>query len=182
MECIHPGFFVKGVVMKVLLVVHSFHHGNTAKIAEVFAKVLGARMRTPRQIDGEELQDYDLIGFGSGIDSDRHYKELLDLAGSLPRAADRKAFIFSTCGMPVSVGGRGAVEKYAVKSHTALRETLASKGYAITGEFSCAGFNTNSFLKLFGGLNKGRPNAEDLGDAEAFALKLKEGMDALPLQ
>lgn len=182
MERVHPGFFVKGVVMKVLLVVHSFHHRNTEKIADVLARVLNARMRSPRQTDREELQDYDLIGFGSGIDSDRHYKELLDLAGSLPRVADRKAFIFSTCGMPVSVAGRGAVEKYSVKSHAALRESLASKGYRIIGEFCCAGFNTNSFLKLFGGLNKGRPNAEDLRDAEVFARKLKEGMDALLLQ
>lgn len=180
MERVHPGSYLKGVVMKVLLVVHSFHHKNTAKIAEVFVKVLNARMKTPRQTDRDELQDYDLIGFGSGIDSDRHYKELLDLADRLPRVMDRKAFIFSTCGMPVSVGGRGAVEKYSVKSHAALRESLASKGYRIIGEFCCAGFNTNSFLKLFGGLNKGRPNAEDLGDAEEFAWKLKEGMDALP--
>jgi hypothetical protein len=32
---------------------------------------------------------------------------------------------------------------------------------------------TNSFLKLFGGLNKGRPNAEDLKHAEEFAQNLK---------
>jgi flavodoxin len=44
----------------------------------------------------------------------------------------------------------------------------------IIDEFSCAGFNTNSFLKLFGGLNKGRPNAEDLKHAEVFAENLKE--------
>lgn len=165
------------MVMKVLLVVHSVHHGNTAKTAEVFARVLDARTKTPRQIDREELQDYDLVGFGSGIDSDRHYKELLDLADSLPPVADRKAFIFSTCGMPVTVGGKGAVEKYAVKSHSALREKLVSRGYTIIGEFSCAGFNTNSFLKLFGGLNKGRPNAEDLGDAEEFARSLRKRME-----
>jgi flavodoxin len=36
------------------------------------------------------------------------------------------------------------------------------------------GFNTNSFLKLFGGINKGRPNAEDLKRAEEFAQKLKQ--------
>lgn len=168
--------------MKVLLVVHSFHHKNTEKLAGVFEKVYNARMKTPRQTDKEELQDYDLIGFGSGIDSDRHYKELLDLAGSLPSVADRKAFIFSTCGMPVSLGRRDAVEKYAVKSHAALREVLASKGYTIIGEFSCAGFNTNSFLKLFGGLNKGRPNVEDLGDAEEFAQNMKKKMGAVPLQ
>jgi hypothetical protein len=44
----------------------------------------------------------------------------------------------------------------------------------IIDEFICAGFNTNSFLKLFGGINKGRPNVEDLRRAEEFALNLKE--------
>jgi flavodoxin len=159
--------------MNVLLVVVSFHHKNTEKIAGVFAKVFDARMKPPRHIGKEQMQDYDLIGFGSGIDSGRHYKELLDFADSLPRVTDRKAFIFSTCGMPVFVGGRDSVAQYAVKSHSALREKLTSNGYTIIGEFSCAGHNTNSFLKLFGGLNKGRPNAEDLGDAEEFALSLK---------
>jgi hypothetical protein len=42
----------------------------------------------------------------------------------------------------------------------------------IIGEFSCAGFNTNSFLKFLGGLNKGRPDAEDLRYAEEFARNL----------
>jgi hypothetical protein len=32
----------------------------------------------------------------------------------------------------------------------------------------------NSFLKLLGGLNKGRPNAEDLKHAEEFAQNLKQ--------
>jgi len=164
--------------MKVLLVVSSFHHRNTEKIADVFARVFDARMKTPRQTDEKELRDFDLIGFGSGIDSDKHYKELLDLADSLPRVADRKAFIFSTCGMPVFVAGKISVAEYAVKSHSTLREKLTSRGYAVIGEFSCAGHNTNSFLKLFGGLNKGRPNAEDLGDAEGFARALKENLES----
>jgi flavodoxin len=164
--------------MKVLLVVFSFHHGNTEKIANVFARVFDARMKTPSQIDRGELQDFDLVGFGSGIDSGRNYKELLDLADSLPCVADRNAFIFSTCGMPVSVAGKSSVADYALKSHSALREKLTSRGYAVIGEFGCAGHNTNSFLKLFGGLNKGRPNAEDLGDAEAFARGLKENLES----
>jgi len=41
-------------------------------------------------------------------------------------------------------------------------------------EFGCRGFNTNSFLRFFGGLNKGRPNAEDLRNAEEFARNVKE--------
>ena len=59
---------------------------------------------------------------------------------------------------------------------TRLREKLLSKGYMIVDEFSCAGFNTNSINKLFGGINRGRPNAEDLKDAEEFAQNLKQNL------
>jgi len=57
---------------------------------------------------------------------------------------------------------------------SALKEKLQMKGYTIVDEFICPGFNTNSFLKLFGGINKGRPNAEDLKHAETFAKNLKK--------
>ena len=117
------------------------------------------------QITGsDELEKYDLIGFGAGIDSGKHYRELLDFADALPQVADKKAFIFSTSGM--------TGEKKLTKDHLALREKLQSKGYLIVDEFQSKGFNTNSFLKYFGGINKGRPNAEDLKHAEEFALKL----------
>jgi len=39
---------------------------------------------------------------------------------------------------------------------------------------TCAGFNTNSFLKLLGGVNKGKPDAGDLNRAEEFARNLLE--------
>jgi len=64
-------------------------------------------------------------------------------------------------------------EKKLAKDHSTLREKLQSKGYLIVGEFQCKGFNTNSFLKYFGGMNKGRPNEADLKKSEEFALNLK---------
>jgi flavodoxin len=149
--------------MRSLLVLLSYHHNNTQKIANVFAKTLDAQIKTPQQIDPEELQEYSLIGFGSGIYGGKHHKALLDLADKLPRVTNRKAFIFSTS---------SNLEPLA-KNHSALREKLQSKGYMIVDEFSCAGFNTNSFIKLFGGINKGRPNAKDLKRAEEFAQSLK---------
>jgi len=36
------------------------------------------------------------------------------------------------------------------------------------------GYNTNSFLKIIGGINKGRPNAVDLKNAKEFAKNLKK--------
>ncbi len=152
--------------MKSLLVLFSYHHNNTEKIANVFAKVLDAEIKTPQQLDPEELQECSLVGFGSGIYGAEHHKLLLDLADNLPQVTDRKAFIFSTSTNlePLS------------KTHSPLREKLRSKGYMIVDEFTCAGFNTNSFLRFFGGINKGRPNAEDLKHAEEFAQNLKQNL------
>jgi len=160
-------------VMKSLLILCSVHHHNTEKIANVFAEVLNAEVRAPRQIDPQELQGVDLIGFGSGIYHDKHHKALLDLADRLPQVTDGRAFIFSTCGVPAFALDGGHVEDYLVEIHAPLREKLQSKGYAIVGEFTCPGWNTNKFLKLFGGINKGRPNAEDLKRAEEFAQRLR---------
>ncbi len=152
--------------MKSLLVLFSYHHKNTEKVANVFANVLDSQIKTPHQINPVELQDYALIGFGSGIYGGKHHKLLLDLADTLPQVTNRKAFIFSTSAM--------IEEAKVAKDHSMLREKLQSKGYMIVDEFACKGFNTNSFLKYFGGMNKGRPNAEDLKKAEEFALNLKQ--------
>jgi hypothetical protein len=108
------------------------------KIAEVFAKVLNAKIVAPQQTNSEELQEYALIGFGSGIDSGKHYKPLLDFTDQLPPVTDKKAFIFSTSGV--------SNPNYSAKIHTTLGEKLQAKGYMIVDEFNCHGFNTNSFL------------------------------------
>ena len=160
--------------MKCLIVVYSYHHNNTQKIAEVFKKVLNAQVKSPQQTNPEELQNYDLVGFGLGIDSGKNYRELLDFADKLPQFTSKKAFVFSTRGMPIGISGQQRLEEYTSKCHTTLKEILQSKGYTIIGEFGCAGFNTNKFLKYLGGINKGRPNSEDLKNAEGFAVKLKQ--------
>ena len=162
--------------MKFLLVLYSYHHKNTEKVANVIAKVLDAQIKAPQQIKAEELQEYMLTGFGSGIYGGKHHKSILDLADKLPQVTDRKAFIFSTCGVPVFAVDGEQFEEYVVKNHASLREKLQSKGYVIVDEFSCAGYNTNSFLKLFRGINKGRPNAEDLKHTQEFAQNLKQNL------
>lgn len=146
------------------IIVYSYHHNNTLKVANEFSKVLNAKVITPNNVTIEELKEYDLVGFGAGIDSGRHYKQILDLVDMLPHVNKNPAFIFSTSGM------QGDVK--VDKDHSVLRQKLQSKGYSIIGEFSCKGFNTNSFLKYFGGMNKGKPDIDDLKHAEEFALSL----------
>lgn len=159
------------VATKCLIIVYSYHHNNTAKIADAFSNVLHAQVKAPEQVNPEELQEYDLIGFGAGIDSGRHYKPLLDLADRLPEVDKKPGFIFSTS----AIQGDAKV----AKDHSALRKKLQAKGYIIIGEFSCKGFNTNLFLKYFGGMNKGKPDSVDLRHAEEFAQSMAEKMKKL---
>ena len=147
--------------MKVLIIFYSYHHKNTEKVAKVIAQVLDAEIITPDQVNLEDIQDYDLVGFGSGIYGAKHHEYILDLVDNLPQVTEKKAFIFSTC----------AIIRLK-HNHATIREKLESKGYTIVDDFSCKGFNTNSFIKYFGGMNKRRPNSEDLQNAEEFALNL----------
>lgn len=151
--------------MKSIIILHSYHHNNTRKIAEEISRAIGAIIKSPTEIREKEFSKYNLIGFGSGIDSGKHYKELLDFVDELPIVSGKKCFIISTSAMQ----GKTKVDK----DHEKIRNILKTKGYIIIGEFSCKGFNTNSFLKYIGGINKNRPNDEDIQNAKKFALKLK---------
>jgi len=156
--------------VKSLVIVFSYHHGNTEKVARAMANILGAEVKTPGQVFPEKLREYDLIGFGSGIYGATFDPSLLALADRLSYGMGKKAFLFSTYGAPGFVANREFIEK----NHAAMREKLRIKGYDVVGEFGCAGWNTNSFLNYFGGLNKGRPDSGDIGNAEAFARGMKE--------
>ncbi len=156
---------VDALPIRALLVLVSYHHRNTEKIARVLADVLDAPIRSPQDIRSEDIQGYDLIGFGSGIYDGMHHKELLSLAERMPETDGKRAFLFSTSAI--------INDDKVAKDHSALRSRLQKKGYEIVDEFACKGYNTNSFLKYFGGMNKGRPNQEDIELAERFALNLK---------
>jgi flavodoxin len=163
-ECLH---------MNSLVVVFSCHHHNTEKIAHAIASVLDAPVKTPLQVDPAEVRDYDLVGFGSGIYSARFHDSVLDLIGRIPHTEGGWAFLFSTFGAPPALFPGERLGNFITANHSAARELLQAGGYAILDEFSCPGFNTNSFLRFTGGLNKGRPSAEDLRRAEDFARNLK---------
>ena len=63
--------------MKSMIVLVSYHHNNTQKVAEVMAKVFDAQIKPPEQTTPNELQQYDLSGFGSGIYISRHHTKQL---------------------------------------------------------------------------------------------------------
>ncbi|MBD3194164.1 MAG: flavodoxin [Candidatus Lokiarchaeota archaeon] len=157
-----------------LIIVKSIHHKNTEKIAKVFARILDARIKVPKEVNPIELQQHTLIGFGSGIYSGKHHNSILELVDNLPEAENHEVFIFSTDGAPrlFLKYDSSFMNDQIKKNHEILKEKLISKGYSVVAEFNCGGWNTNKFLKLFGGINKGRPNADDLKKAEEFAISL----------
>ena len=164
--------------MRTLMIVSSYHHCNTLKVARAIAQALEAPIISPDEANIDALGEYDLVGFGSGIYSAAHHPKLLKLADSLPARDGGKAFLFSTDGVPrFAVKDEDWLDRKMIDDHAALRKKLEGKGYEIIGHFNCAGFNTNSFLKFFGGFNKDRPNADDLARAAAFADGLKHAME-----
>ena len=155
---------ITGENTKTLIICFSYHHKNTAKIALVFAGVLNAEIKSPSEVNPNDISQYDLVGFGSGIYFRKNHKSLLALADKLPQVTDKKAFIFSTSGQ------KGNTSKF----HEQLREKLQSKGFTVVNEFNCAGFDTFGPFKIVGGINKGRPNEDDVKQAEAFAQSLNQ--------
>jgi flavodoxin len=150
---------------KSIIFLYSYHHNNTQKIGNaIAAKINASIIDISKNIEQIELEAYDLIGFGSGIDSGKHYPPMLEYVKKLPEVQNKKAFIFSTSGV--------YSDKKMLTDHKALRKLLQNKGFAIVNEFGCKGYNTNSILKYFGGMNKDRPNDEDIKNAETFAEKL----------
>jgi flavodoxin len=146
--------------VKSLIVYESIHHGNTEKIGKVIAEYLNADLIKTKDIDVNTLDDYDLIGFGSGVYYGKLHKNILDLIDKLPTLSNKKVFIFST-------SGQGKV-----KYNNLIEQKLIEKGVEVIGSFACKGYDTFGPFKLIGGIAKGRPNDSDVQKAEKFAKKL----------
>lgn len=155
--------------MKAVIVCASVSHGNTKRIAEVMAEVLGATVVDPEQVDMAELSTCDLVGFGSGIFSGKFHPRLRQFVQSLPKGERRKAFVFTTSGLP---------EPRFRPFTRPLVRLLEQKGFEVGDTFSCRGFDTWLPFKLVGGINRARPDATDLEAARAFAEGLRARIGA----
>jgi len=150
--------------MKTLIIYKSIHYGNTEKIAQHIASVLGAELMKIEEVNPKVIKSYDLIGLGSGIYYRKPHKDLLKLINQLKYVQNQKYFVFTT-------SARNTIQYTAN-----LKKIVVQKGFDVVGEFSCGGFSTWGPLKLVGGFNKGRPNERDIKNAERFANSLKEGL------
>ena len=145
--------------MKTAICYYSYHHGNTKKIVEAMAEAGDADLIDLRTRQTVRLEDYDCIGFASGIYGFEMHKAVVDFAKQYLPAGKSVFFVYTFGGAK----GNGA---------KALRAVAQQKSCRILGEFGCRGFNTFGPFKWFGGSGKGLPNAQDLQRAQAFYRRL----------
>jgi flavodoxin len=146
--------------MKTTIIYASIHHQNTKKVAEAINSVLEGELISFHNAKKEDVLNSDLIGFGSGIYMAKFHKGLIKFVDSLPKVDGKKAFLFSTAGVKENI--------LINRGHRDMRERLLKKNFNIIDEFDCKGYDTFSFLKIIGGMNKGRPNEKDLEKAREF--------------
>ena len=142
--------------MKVLLIVESKHLGNTLKIAQAMAEVAPVTIADTTKAAENNLNDFDIIGFGSGIYMGKHDKRILKFAENL---SNEKAytFVFSTSG--------GADFE---PNNKTLINILKQKNKIVLGDFACKALDKFFVLRLAGGVNKGHPDESDFKNAQNF--------------
>ncbi len=123
------------------------------------AEKINADILKAADVNLDKFEEYDIVGFGSGVYNGKLHKELSGILSKLSQQDDKKAFIFSTTGS----------KTYSSMAHEQFRPLLEEKGFEIIGEFSCLGFDTALTKE---GINKGRPNKQDIKDAEDFVVNI----------
>ncbi len=141
--------------MKTAIVYYSKHHGNTKKLLDVLARKHEITLIDAIENPAPKLDEFDRIGFASGIYYSKFHKSVLKIAAE--RLPDRKeVFFLYTYGAKKE--GYTASITNAVQPHRAK----------ILGDYGCLGFNTFGPFKLIGGIAKGHPDAAELKNALSF--------------
>ena len=141
--------------MKTAICYYSRHHGNTLKVVEAMAGEGEADLIDVTSRQAVRLEEYDCVGFASGIYGFGFHKAVTAFARQyLPQG--KPVFFVYTYGGARGTGARAAAE------------VAKEKDCPVLGEFSCKGFDTYGPFKLVGGIAKGHPDERDLENARKF--------------
>lgn len=141
--------------MKTAIIYSSTHHGNTKKLLDAIAEKNEVTLIDVEKAPAANLNDFDRIGFASGIYYSKFNKSLLAYAEANMPEGKPTFFIYTY----------GAEKQGYTK---AIAEAVSKHNAKVIGEFGCFGFNTYGPFKIIGGIAKGHPDQADLDNAVAF--------------
>lgn len=147
--------------MKSLIIYHSAYKNNTEKIARVLASRINADLVNLKGAGEVSIDNYNLIGFGSGVYRESMSPQLFSFVEKLSLKG-KQVFVFSTS---------GAGMKFYNKK---LINLLESKGAVCKGSFACKGsfvsrdFTDKRIFEVLGRFAEGHPNDNDFRKAERF--------------
>lgn len=145
------------------LVLYYSETGNTEKVAKAIAKGLGSELKKIEDVKIEDVKDYDLLCIGTPVHGFGPAKKVEKFLDELPVMSGKKGAAFCT----MHIWG----DKRTFKI---IKEKLSNKGISFIDGFSCLGLSRligNFGPRIF---NKGRPNEENLKEAESFGKKILE--------
>ena len=147
--------------MKTAICYYSRHHANTLKVLQAMACCGEVDLIDVTARSVVHLEEYDCIGFASGIYGFEFHKSVVEFALQyLPEG--KPVFFVYTYG-----GAKGTGAKAAAR-------IAEQKNCPVMGEFSCRGYDTFGPFKLVGGISKGHPDEKDLENACAFFKQLQD--------
>lgn len=139
---------------KSIIIYQSFHHNNTKKIVDEIKNNFDVEVVDVN--NNLDLNNYDYIGFASGIAYGKFYQNILDYVNEkLPE--NKKVFLIYTCGV-------NSQKRYTKE----ILKIVENKKSNVIGIFGCLGYDTYGILKYFGGIARKRPNQQDISKAIEF--------------
>ena len=143
--------------MRKAIVYTSVHHGNTEKLVKRIAEECRLDLIDAIKQMNVDLNDYDIIGFASGIYYSKFHKSILKFIEK-NLADDKKVFLICTYG--------------GSANFKSIEQILNKKHASVVGKFGCKGYDTFGPFKLVGGIAKGHPDEEDMKNAVDFVKRL----------
>ena len=152
--------------MKTAIAYYSKHHGNTKKLVEAIASQYEITLIDVTENEDVDLNDFDCIGFASGIYFSNFAKQILTFAeNNLPE--NKAVFFMNTCGFQSPIMYFDAIRKIS----------RAKKCFEI-GTYQCLGYDTFGPFKTIGGIAKGHPDETEIKNAVEFYETIKNHFEA----
>lgn len=146
--------------MKTVIIYESKHHGNTKKVCDKIAGECGVSLVEAKNVtDNFEWNEYDIIGFASGIAYKKFYENVYKAAEMMPDG--KSTFFIYTCA------------KNSTDFSKDIQNVVEQKGCECLGSYGCKGYNTYGPLKLIGGMNKNNPTENELQKAVEFVKQIE---------